>query len=436
MRLVKCKDTGKIGTPSDFYKADDGKYYESKERYEKIKRENEYYFKILQFINNDLLKKTKDMFNSTISACTKKCINEIGLSSDVVYAELLKNKDYLLEHIDNYNTSDASKINYIFSIALGTYKNTTYAGCYEIRNLETNEIYIGESIDLFGRFTTHVSELYNNTHHCIELQKSFNIKKDISNFKITPLFIFPILKGDKNELKHETLYLECASYLVSKYDKISLFNTVNPYLELKNNSVSLKGYNIDCKKVLRLLLEDKYSILPKKLLKAIESDLKNIGLFLSDRKSSFHTKDLNVEKENKSKSKTKKTLPDNIDEITGIDNIISKIEYTKTLVTNGEKLYRITHLLKDFVEDGLLPNDYDYSKIRTIMMENNLITVDSLGHTVATKYSLDNNLYFINRVSIKDNVPIYDYYLSDKCKKMLMDLFLKYYDFKEYKSAS
>ncbi len=84
----------------------------------------------------------------------------------------------------------------------------------------------------------------------------------------------------------------------------------------------------------------------------------------------------------------------------------------------------------------MLPNDYDYSKIRTIMMENNLITVDSLGHTVATKYSLDNNLYFINRVSIKDNVPIYDYYLSDKCKKMLMDLFLKYYDFKEYKSAS
>lgn len=363
-------------------------------------------------------------------------MNEVGLPSEKIYEKIYKSKGYIKECIGNYDISVVAKINYIFTVALGTYKNTIYAGCYEIRNLETNELYIGESIDLFGRFATHISELYNNTHHCKKLQNSFNITKDISNFKITPLFIFPILKGDKNELKHETLYLECASYLLNKYNNLSLFNTVNPYLELKKDSVSLENYDIDCKKVLRLLLEDKYNILPKKLLKEIENDLKNIGLFLSDKKPSSMSENLNDKNNNKQKSKTKKILPDNIDRITGIDNILSKIEHTKTLVANGEKLYRITHLLKDFVELGLLPNDYDYSKVRNIMAENNLITVDSFGRTVATKYSLDNNLYFINRVSIKDDIPTYDYYLSEKCKNILTVLFSKHYDFKEYKNAS
>lgn len=38
MRLVKCKDTGLVGIPSDFYKAENGKYYETKQGYEKKKQ--------------------------------------------------------------------------------------------------------------------------------------------------------------------------------------------------------------------------------------------------------------------------------------------------------------------------------------------------------------------------------------------------------------
>ena len=81
--------------------------------------------------------------------------------------------------------------------------------------------------------------------------------------------MFPISAIDKNELKQETLYLESAFYIIAKSNHEEIYNTKNPYLALKNNSVTLNGYEIDCQKVLNLLASDKYGVLPAKLLKAI-----------------------------------------------------------------------------------------------------------------------------------------------------------------------
>ena len=49
---------------------------------------------------------------------------------------------------------------------------------------------------------------------------------------------------------------------------------VGQVIALKENSVSLGNYNIDCKKVLDILLDDKQNILPDKIKSKIEKDLK------------------------------------------------------------------------------------------------------------------------------------------------------------------
>ena len=105
------------------------------------------------------------------------------------------------------------------------------------------------------------------------LQESFNSNPDISNFTFTPLFIYPIKSKNREEEKHKTLYLECAYYLKYMNDKKHLLNTVNPYVALKNNNVSLDGYQIDCDKVLRLLAEDQENILPNKIKNKISKEL-------------------------------------------------------------------------------------------------------------------------------------------------------------------
>jgi hypothetical protein len=121
---------------------------------------------------------------------------------------------------------------------------------------------------------THISDLYANRHHCKALQDAFNECHDISHFKFTPLCLYEIKGKDREMEKHNTLYLECAYFLKYKKEKKTLYNTVNPYVALKEKSVSLENYTVNCKKVLELLLEDKQNILPAKVKEKIEKDLK------------------------------------------------------------------------------------------------------------------------------------------------------------------
>ena len=87
-------------------------------------------------------------------------------------------------------------------------------------------------------------------------------------------FLYEIKSKNKEIEKHNTLYLECAYYLKYMHNKKKLYNTINPYVALKENSVTLENYKVDCKKVLELLLEDKQNILPTKTKKLVEKDLK------------------------------------------------------------------------------------------------------------------------------------------------------------------
>lgn len=245
MRKVTCRITGEHGYNYEFYKAPNGKYYKSKELYDSVMVQQEYKTKIIYLINSSILNK----HTSNCAALIGKLINESGLDANILYESILQKTDYIKKFLSESNESDATKIYSIFSIATNRLNKVTYAGCYEIRNNATNEVYIGESINLFGRFAEHISELYENKHHCKKLQEAFNKTKSISDFTITPLFMFPISSIDKNELKQETLYLESAFYIIAKSNHEELYNTQNPYIALKNNSVSINGYEINCQKV-------------------------------------------------------------------------------------------------------------------------------------------------------------------------------------------
>lgn len=417
MRTVKCQVTGEKGYSYEFFKAGNGKYYKNKDVYNASIEDKTVKSKICNLINVEILNKNQ---NNCISLITK-LINESGMDSKSIYDLIEEKREYLIELYKETSQTDASKIHGIFTIATKYQSQKTYAGCYEIRNLETNKVYIGESIDIFGRIIVHISDLYLGKHHCKELQEDFNKTKDIVNYKYTPLFIIPILNLDKKTVKHETLYLESAYYLLSLKNKESIYNTKNPYIALKNGNVSLDNYDIDCKKVLELLVEDKYNILPHKLKTKISDNLKEIIDVESIKNIKSKTNNIN-EKNNEEKDNVKKyATQNNID-----DNILLKIQETKTMLKNGEKLYRITKLLEEMSTTNIIPSDYDYFKIRKIMSENNLIYMDSLGHTVATDFSIENKLYHISSVNTKTDTPIYQYYISEKGKDLLIKIFTNY----------
>lgn len=269
-RQVKCYMTKEVGNASEFIKID-GKYFKNQEVYEQYKIR----LKLIEKIANLLGYKSGIMVGSTCGFVIKK-INDSKLAIEDLYNSLSEKEEYIKELFGEIteHSSDSKRVLGLFKIIETIPESITYGGCYEIKNIDNGEIYIGETLDFFARMNTHISDLYANKHHCKALQDSFNEYKDISHFKFSPLYLYEIKNKNREKEKHNTLYLECAYYLKYVHNKIRLYNTVNPYIALKENSVSLENYEVDCKKVLELLLEDKENILPAKTKKLIEKDLK------------------------------------------------------------------------------------------------------------------------------------------------------------------
>lgn len=273
-RLVKCSVTKELGYASEFIKIGN-KYYKNQEVYDNHKKEKENFNKVFEKIAELLGYSNKRIAGSTGGFVTKKIKNS-SLSEEELYKALVEKEEYIRE-IFGENIShnlDNQHVLIIFKIIETMPEPITYGGCYEIKNLDSGEIYIGETLDFFKRITLHISDLYANKHHCIALQTAFNKCNDISHFTFTPLYLYEIKNKDKEFEKHNTLYLECAFYLKYVYNKKKLYNTVNPYIALKENSVCLTNYLIDCKKVLELLLKDEQNILPPKIKTKIDKYLK------------------------------------------------------------------------------------------------------------------------------------------------------------------
>lgn len=273
-RLIKCSSTGAIGSSSEFIKID-GKYFKSQEAYEEYQVKEDQ-----RKIRLNIITKIRELLGygsyipGNVGGMIGKKLKECNLEDEEIYKHLLDKEDYIKDTFGEVNhRMDIPRVIAIFTIISTIPQSITFGGCYEIRNLDTNEIYIGESLDMFQRINQHVSDLYSGTHHCRALQEAFNIHKDFAHFKFTPLILYDIKNMYREKEKHKTLYLESAYYLKYLYDKNKLYNTINPYIALKENSITLSNYNIDCKRVLGLLLEDEQNILPKKVKVQIKKDL-------------------------------------------------------------------------------------------------------------------------------------------------------------------
>ena len=391
MRLVTCKATGEKGTSDTFYKSPNGKYYKSKEVYENFMRDKKLLDDIHDFINKKILKTNRSANNGL----TRKFINESGLKYEDILNLLNEHyyeiNDYLS---DKEELSPFSKISIAFKfISTHQTTNITYAGCYMIQNKDTGSVYIGESIDLFTRFQHHIADLYDNIHHCKRLQEAFNKTKNIRDFTIQPLYVLPVLSIDKKKEKEETLYLEAAFYLKYRYEKKELYNTVNPYTALKEGTAKyLTEGDINAIDVLKLLYEDKYKVFSIELKKLVQKNLKDYIHVDENLKSNQDTSSNNI-----------------------------------AIVSQKDNTCSFTGFMKDLSSKNILPENYDYNKVRHKLAENGIIYFDKNNKTIATDLSLNNGwLILKSDTTTRNGERKRLYVISDDGKEKIIEIISKY----------
>lgn len=367
---------------------------------------------LVSIIFNDILHERTTTSNMKLF---QKLLGQSGLNKEDLYNFVDRNKNYIIDNIGSKDCSFNTKIFTIFSLFRNTLGKVTYAGCYEIINKQTNEIYIGESIDLFRRFTKHVSDLYENKHHCVKLQEAFNITRSMDNFVIKPIKVNPIVCADKMKIKEETLYMESAYYLMYKNNGCTLYNTVNPYDALKNDEVYVGDNKVNCKNVLSLLCEDKYNILDNKTSVNILNDLKDII-----------------------------DIPTSLSRINKSDKIEAQNgkEEISLLKKQGHQFYTLTSIYKDMAEQNIIPQNYDTSKVRDVLAKNNLLEFkddDGIKRAFATEYALNEKLLYIKEQRKENSGFIsYRYLVSENGKDFIFNIFrnYQYKDELEYKKLN
>lgn len=349
--------------------------------------------------------------NTSNMGLFNKLLVESGLNRDDLCAYAENNKEEIIKYLSDKDCSINTKLISVFALFRNTLGKVTYAGCYEIVNKKTNEVYIGESIDLFRRFTKHTSDLYENKHHCVKLQEAFNLVRTMDDFTIKPIKVNPIVCADKMKVKEETLYIESAYYLMYRKEGRILYNTVHPYEALKNDNVSVGNNKVNCKNVLTILYQDKYNILDNEMLDFIRNDLKDI----------IDINDI-VKVENTTKKKQeKKNVPDEIQD--SIDEI-------NLLKEQGKNFYSLTNVYDEMVKQEIIPQRYDSLKIREILEENNIIELrehEGTKRTFATEYSLNEKIMYIKgKYTEKDGFVGYRYLVSEKGLECISDIIRNY----------
>lgn len=402
MRTVHCKITGEIGNSDTFYKAPNGKYYKTKEIYDKSVEDKEYITKIFEFINRNILHMT--FGHGSNNGLIMKQLNELGLDYKIVLFTLQENYESIQSYLsDKTDTTIASKIFMIFNFVFKhNNMKITYSGAYAIENKDTHAIYIGESIDIFSRFTQHVDDLYNNKHHCKKLQNAFNETHCITDFNFYPLYLLPIVSKDKKREKEETLYLEAAFYLKYKSEKRELYNTLNPYVELKEGHAKYISQKINSKNVLKKLYLDEYKILSSKLIKLIRKDLAD----KTDINDSSSTDVI----------------------LQPIKNNVSGISKNTNISTESHiSHYNITEVIKRCSVDGIIPEQYDYNKVRQKLSESGIIYIDENNLTVATQKSIDNKWFILRSDKVdKNGIRKRLYYISEAGKNQIIKSLSQY----------
>ena len=179
-------------------------------------------------------------------------------------------------------------------------------------------------------------------------------------------------------------------------------------MTLKNGNAKYNNSeNIDAKDVLKKIYSDKDKILPTKLLKIVRKDLEDI-IELSDITSTPN-------------------ITSTIDcKTNNTDKIVNKSQIKSKKNENSNR-FNFTSVIEECQNDGILPENYDYSKVRQKLTIEGIIYVDENNRTVATKDSLNNNWFILRSDNVdKNGVRKRLYYISETGKTQIKKALSKY----------
>ncbi len=338
------------------------------------------------------------------------------------------------------------------------------SGIYTIINRVNGRIYIGESLDIYRRWhKEHMPQLRKNIHNNKELQNDFNEYGEEN-------FSFEILErySEDNPIstKARTLILE--GYYITQFQKsgISLYNSENTLVKiLSGNKIPQEGGNTLICAIANVLANyavkecegfayfEKYNTIKSVLFDYVThkkesqaSVIKEFEKYLEDSGSSkyqythVHTvcyvlngKKMRYEGEvvRDDKLKELEKMAVLFSEYYQKHKIANKKESIPTLyepVKDGE--IRFSLLFKDFAENSLIPNNYDYQKIREYLVKLNLINLKEFNAgsmtrkiTYATDHALNNDILRIVGCRNQGNEIMYNYVFTKNGVEYMKNIF-------------
>lgn len=324
------------------------------------------------------------------------------------------------------------------------------SGIYTITNKVTGKLYIGESLDIYRRWNDeHIPQLRKNHHYNRELQNDFN-KYGEENFSFEVLERYS--GNDPISTKARILILE--SYFITQFGKagISLYNNENTMVEILNgNKLPQEGGNTLVCAIANVLANytikecegfayfEKYKtikgvlfdyVTPKKESQA--SIIKEFEKYLADNGNNkyyyIHANPVNyVINGKKMRHEEYVVRDDKIKEFEKMAILFSEYycEYKKENkkkdkisiyepIKDGE--IRFSLLFKEFAEKGLLPDNYDYLKVREYLVNLHVVYLKEFDVnnvrrkiTFATENALDKDILRIVGCKNQGNEVTYNY---------------------------
>lgn len=306
------------------------------------------------------------------------------------------------------------------------------SGIYTITNKVTGKLYIGESLDIYRRWhDEHIPQLRKNRHYNKELQNDFN-KYGEENFSFEILEQY--LGNDPISTKARILILE--SYFITQFGKagISLYNSENTLVEiLSGNKIPAEGNtliyimanvlaNYKIKECEGFVYFEKYKtikeilfdyVAPKK--KSRDLIIKEFERYLADNGNNkyyyVHVNPVNYVINNKKiRHEEYVVRDDRVKELERMAVLFSEY-YCEHKEANKKQdmipIYepikdgeiRFSLLFKEFAEKGLLPDNYDYLKVREYLVNLHIVYLKEFDInnirrkiTFATENALDKDI--------------------------------------------
>ena len=322
--------------------------------------------------------------------------------------------------------------NYHMSLAINLFQlgdthiiaSKKVSGIYIITNKINDKVYIGESLDIYRRWhKEHLPQLRKNQHYNKELQNDFN-KYGEKNFSFEVLERY----SEDNPITTKARIIILESYYVTAFKKsgFELYNSENTLIEIVLGNKIPKGGNATILQIIQTL--STYNIKEcdgvayfdtKCTLKSITSEYiipnitiqkgKSVLSFVSEFEGFVNDSvdDLNlyIRKFSMQYTLNGKKITAHIKEV--YEDKVKDIQHLAILFTERKRQekkeankkrksisdyepirdgeVRFSLLFKEFAEDGILPKDYIYDKVREYLVDLGIITMKDMDSNGVSK---------------------------------------------------